>query len=106
VSDIDIHVIDQAETWTDINGIEHRLADMEPRYCRNVAAFLMRRADEIAFRYGLMLARVPLPDMDTVAFDIVDADIGRETELFVDPAAWLADKPLLKALRERAGGAS
>jgi hypothetical protein len=103
VNDIDLSVLDQAETWTDALGIEHRIADMEARYCRNVIAFLQRRADEITLVVGLSLCNVRLPDEATQAYLSVTAGIDAEIErMSADPVAWLNTKPLIKALQRRA----
>ncbi|MEV7470441.1 hypothetical protein AB0O20_28650 [Streptomyces kronopolitis] len=97
-------ILQQAETWTDRNGIEHRLDDMEPRYCGNVVAFLHRQAEQIAFHVALGLATCSLPDEDTQAYLSVTASIDEETDRIMrDPAAWLLDTPLIKALLKRAG---
>lgn len=103
MSEIDLSVINQGETWTDANGDTHQIADMEPRYCRNVIAFLQRRVDEITWVVGLSMARTRLPDEDTQAYLDVTASIDREYDrMHDDPIAWLNDKPLIKALQQRA----
>lgn len=103
MSEIDLPVINQGETWTDASGITHQIADMEPRYCRNVIAFLQRRVDEITWVVGLSMARTRLPDEDTQAYLDVTASIDREYDRMADdPIAWLNDKPLIKALQQRA----
>lgn len=103
MSDISIDVLNQGETWTDAAGTVHRIADMEAQYCRNVIAFLERRIDEITWVAGLSLAHSCLPVEDTQAYLSVTAAIDEEIErMHTDPLAWLANKPLIKALRQRA----
>lgn len=103
MTEIPLTVLDQDETWIDAAGTVHQIADMDASYCRNVIAFLQRRADEIAVVRGLTLANCRLPDEDSAAYLIVTESIDRETELlFADPAAWLNAKQLIKALRKRA----
>lgn len=103
MSSLDPSVLNQTETWTDATGAVHQVACMEPRYCRNVIAFLQRRVDEIAFTVGLSMARIGLPDEDTQAYLAVTASIDREYDRMTDdPIAWLNDKPLIKALQQRA----
>lgn len=103
MSELDLSVLNQGETWTDATGAVHQIAAMEPRYCRNVIAFLQRRVDEITWVVGLSLARTQLPDEATQAYLAVTASIDREYErMGADPLAWLNDKPLIKALQQRA----
>lgn len=103
MSDIDLDDLDQGETWTDAAGVVHRIANMEPRYCLNVVAFLRRRVDEITFTVGFSLARIGLPDEATQAYLSVTSAIDAEYErMTADPIGWLNDKPLIKALRQRA----
>jgi uncharacterized protein YaeQ len=103
VSDIDLAVLDQDETWTDAAGTVHRISDMEARYCRNVIAFLRRRAEEIAFVRGETLCDVRLPDQDTHAYDAVAASLDEELRrLATDPVGWLNARPLIKALQQQA----
>ncbi|WP_030798880.1 hypothetical protein [Streptomyces sp. NRRL S-337] len=97
------HLLQQAEIWTDRHGVEHRLDEMEPRYCGNVAAFLLRQADQIAFHVALGLARCSLPDENTQAYLSVTASIDEETDRIMrDPSAWLLTTPLITALLKRA----
>lgn len=93
------------ETWTDASGREHRIADMEIRYCRNVVAFLERRAVALAQASALDVFHMPLPAEDTAAFDAVWSDLEREWDMQDhNPVGWLNEKPLLKALRYRFEG--
>lgn len=103
MSDINLSILNQDTTWTDASGTVHQIADMEPRYCRNVVAFLERRVDQIAILRSLSMTRTRLPDEDTQAYLDVTGSIDREYERMADdPLAWLNDQPLLKALRVRA----
>lgn len=103
MSHIDLSVLNQDETWTDATGTVHQIADMEARYCRNVIAFLQRRVDEITWVVGLSIARAGLPDEHTQAYLDVTESIDREYDrIHDDPLAWLNDKPLIKALQQRA----
>jgi hypothetical protein len=98
-------LLNQSEVWTDRHGVDHRLADMEPRYCQNVVGFLLRQADQVAFYVGFALASVGLPDEDTQAYLHVTAEIDAETErMLTSPSGWLIEKPLIKALLQRAEG--
>lgn len=104
MSDISLSVLDQGETWTDATGTTHRIAEMEARYCRNIVAFLQRQVDQITWVAGLAIVGVGLPDEHTDAYLSVTAGIDAELErMHSDPAAWLNDKPLIKALLARAG---
>lgn len=97
-----LSVLDQQDTWTDREGVQHRIADMEPRYCRNVYGFLMRQADALAGAYGWYLCSTPMPDADTAAFDhVMDAFDHEMDQMRAHPEAWLSGKPLLRALRAR-----
>lgn len=107
MNEIQLDVLDQAETWTDATGVEHRLAEMEARYCSNVAAFLERRALELAELAALQLLRISLPDEATQAYLSVTKSLDDELDrLAADPVGWLNEKPLLRALRARANEGS
>lgn len=95
--------LDQDEFWTDGQGHTHRIAQMEPRYCRNVIAFLQRRADELADAYGLLLMTIGLPGESTQAYLSVTDGISAEMEVMADPIGWLNEKPLLQALQHQVG---
>ncbi|GAA2842553.1 hypothetical protein ACFQ0M_48325 [Kitasatospora aburaviensis] len=96
-------LLEQEVWWVDRMGIRHRIADMEPRYCRNVIAFLQRQADDIADTYAYNLTAVGLPPEDTQAWDDVNDAISDELcASAADPVAWLNAKPLLVALRRQA----
>lgn len=88
----------QGEVWVDRESVEHRIVDMEPRYCRNVINFLKRRADRIATAVGVRMITGPQPSGE-VANDVFDAALD---ELEADPAGWLESTPLLEALARRA----
>jgi hypothetical protein len=96
-----IDLLDQEEIWVDGQGVEHQITDMEPRYCANVVRFLLRQAEAIALAEDMAFLSVPMPDVDTVAFDSVmfDPDDPHKTK---NPQAWLMDHPLLHALSARA----
>jgi hypothetical protein len=93
---------EQGRVWIDADGIEHEIADMDPGYCRRVLAWLHRNADNVAHEAAAVLDRVPLPDVDTVAYDAV-AFSNETAEMRADPHAWLVDTPLITSLRTRAG---
>jgi uncharacterized protein HemY len=104
VNEIKLDVLDQTETWTDATGAVHQLSEMEARYCRNVVAFLERHAPELAELSALQLLRCSLPDEATQAYLSVTESLDNELRrLAGDPVGWLNNKPLLKALRARAG---
>lgn len=95
----------QDEVWTDAAGRELRIVDMEISYCRNVVAWLERRAPHIALRAGFAQASGPLPDEDTAAYDLVSEVLDREwQQQSDDPVGWLNDTPLVRALRYRFEG--
>lgn len=88
----------QGQTWTTADGTELRIADMEPRHARNAYAYLMRRASRIQMRYAFVLL-LSLPEhMGEHAEEEVLRDLDRAAD---GPEAWLAEFPLLVALRER-----
>lgn len=107
MNEIRLDVLDQVETWTDATGVEHRLAEMDASYCRNVAAFLERRAPELTDLAALQLLRASLPGEATQAYLSVTKSLDDELDrLASDPVGWLNDKPLLRALRARANEGS
>jgi hypothetical protein len=76
---------------------------MAPGYCRNVVAFLQRRVDEITLAAVVRLISTRLPDEATQAYLIVTESLDSELRrLGADPLGWLNDKPLIKALQQRA----
>lgn len=89
----------QGEVWVDRADVEHRIAEMEPGYCRNVISFLHRRAQRIAMLAWIGYASVELPDEDTVAHMRVTGEMDR---MVTDPVGWLDTLPLLEALARRA----
>jgi hypothetical protein len=100
--DILLEVLDQDQTWTDVHGTVHQISDMEPRYCRNVAAFLRRRADEIGEVRMWTMTCISLPDECSQAYLSVTDDIDREmARITSDPVSWLNQQPLLVALERR-----
>lgn len=102
-----VDLLDQEEIWVDRAGVEHEIAEMEPRYCANVVRFLLRQAEAIAHADSMAILSVRMPDFDTIAYDDVMSGIGVDEAAKADPVRWLQDKPLLRALRARlSGGAS
>jgi hypothetical protein len=96
-------LLDQDEVWVDAKGVAHQITEMEPGYCRNVIRFLEQRAEAIAHQIAAYTASVPLPPIDTVAYDDVSTSIAADTAAAMrNPLAWLAQAPLLVALRQRA----
>ncbi|WP_433513874.1 hypothetical protein ACQP2T_61720 [Nonomuraea sp. CA-143628] len=93
---------DQDQVWIDADGREHVITDMDPGYCCRVLAWLHRNADNVVNEATRVIDRAPLPDVHTVAYDIVafsaETDVMRD-----DPHAWLATTPLITTLRIRAG---
>lgn len=99
-----ILLLAQKETWVDRRGRSHVIADMDPDYAANIARFLERRAGSVVVPYARAVMLLPMPDEATEAYDIVTADWEREMDaMFADPVAWLGKRPLMVALRERAG---
>jgi len=94
--------LNQKATWADRDGNVYKIAEMDPVYARNVHTFLLRRADQMANAYGLYLTASRMPEGE-MAFDAVSDAIDREFDAMSKNAeAWLAEKPLLRALKERA----
>lgn len=75
---------------------------MDPAYCRRVLAWLHRNADDVVNAAAAAIDRAPLPDVDTVAYDVV-AFSSETAEMRDDPHAWLVTTPLITSLRTRAG---
>ncbi|WP_147312435.1 hypothetical protein [Thermomonospora umbrina] len=99
-----VDLLEQDQVWCDREGAEHRISDMEPRYCRNVVRFLLRQAEAIVISAGLDMANVRMPDVDTEAYWSVERGMQTEmAEMTNDPVAWLLSTPLLTALIARGG---
>ncbi|MEU4231157.1 hypothetical protein AB0F17_43270 [Nonomuraea sp. NPDC026600] len=95
-------LLDQDQVWIDGDGREHQIAAMDPAYCRRVLAWLHRHAGDVTNAAAAAIDRAPLPDVDTVAYDIV-AFSSETAEMRDDPHAWLVTTPLITTLRTRAG---
>lgn len=97
----------QGEVWRDKAGVEHRVADMEPRYCRNVVRFIEQRArliTELAaygqlIEHGHYVERFGIGEHAELA---VEAGFEQEwAEQLSDPVGWLHRQPLVEALEQR-----
>lgn len=80
----------QGDVWVSKGGAEHRIADMDADYCGNVIRFLERRADTLALDHALFAPNVPVSEI-----------VPETREAIADPARWLANQPLMVALRKR-----
>lgn len=95
----------QGEEWTTQEGVRLKIKEMTRDHVRNLLAFLERRADDLAFADTLYTIKMPLPDMDTMAYVAVTSEIDHQADLknhSVD--TWLNALPLVKALRARLEG--
>jgi len=96
------HILDQDETWTDRNKVEHRIAEMDGRHAVNIYEMLKRQHKHLAREYVmgyLLRLHGPEGEMAAEAFErAVEDQIEYATE---KPFLWLLDKPLLKALARR-----
>lgn len=98
----DRHALDQGAIWTDKNGNPHLIKDMSGAYALNAYNLLKRNAQVIGMKYAVYLSTLQMPDVDTVAFDIVEAGVFRQLDqIQSDVESWLLDKPLVKALADR-----
>lgn len=99
---MEMQVLDQAEAWTDKNGVAHPIEGMDGRYALNVYNYLKAKAQVIGFHYGMYLATIRLPDPDVAAYDhVMDAIDSEHHRIGENPIAWLQDKPLMRALIAR-----
>ncbi|WP_309032530.1 hypothetical protein [Streptomyces alfalfae] len=95
-------LLDQDEVWRDAQGTILRLDDMDPGYCGRVRAFCLRQADAVYDLIG-MQAAAPT-DMSESATDAFERAFDEFLNAGDDPDAWLADFPLLVALKHRSEG--
>jgi hypothetical protein len=94
--------LNQGEQWQPKEGKPVRITAMGPRWRRNAAAFLLRRADWAHLHaWGMVFAAsgVLAPDPLSHAADALDGEIEATTaHIHDDPAAFLATTPLYRAL--------
>lgn len=96
------HQLDQAKVWTNREGLQIPVDTMSGRYALNAYRLLERSATEVVCRYSLYLGTISMPSEGTVAFDAIEAEIGRQIDRMQhDPLGWLHDKPLMQALLGR-----
>ncbi len=95
-------LLDQSEYWIDQQKRPHRIADMDPEYCRRVLGWLHNRAEGIVGAILDAMRTTPLPDVHTEAYNSVafDPEPERMTD---DPHAWMVETELVFALRIQAG---
>ncbi|MEW2402104.1 hypothetical protein [Streptomyces sp. NPDC046862] len=95
-------LLNHDEVWCNAEGEILRLDDMDPGYCGRVYAFCMRQAEEIYELIGMraLAGTEHLGEQAGIDFDRAFDDF-----LSVEsPAAWLAQAPLLVALKYRSEG--
>jgi hypothetical protein len=96
-------LLHQDKVWIDREEVEHRIADMEPRYCANVVRFLQRQHDRLGSAALFEMTFMAMPNMDTAAFDSLDrATEAVQDEILGDSLKWLNETPLMVALAKRA----
>jgi hypothetical protein len=93
-------LLQQSRLWITKDGRELRLEEMEPSHRDNLLAYLRRRAKTLHFCSAGLLG-VPMPDIDTMAYDMVSDALDRE--IYMDPAEWLEEQPLVIRLVQLAG---
>ncbi|MER6605871.1 hypothetical protein ABT282_08120 [Streptomyces sp. NPDC000927] len=98
-----VELLDQDEIWVNANGERLRLDDMEPRYCGNVRALLMRNAGSYLDHLMWSMTRGPGPSGD-MACDAFDRAFDELLEASNDPETWMREQPLLVALARRIRG--
>lgn len=76
-------------TWTDRHYREHRVAWMDPGYCRNLLAWLRKRANGLWWAAMLRMPDYPGAEREEWRMDRLG------------PEAWLEEQPLVVALRRR-----
>lgn len=86
-------LLNQTEIWVDSKGAEHRIADMDPKRCSEVVAKIEGRSEWVTFWRNL----------DVGMFIMLKEKGGDFTEFVIDPAAWLASRPQVEALKAQAG---
>ncbi|MFB4315144.1 hypothetical protein [Actinomadura sp. 21ATH] len=80
-------LINQDEEWQDASDRRLRIAEMDPRYCANVRAFILRQADDLLREVQAAFSVTP------EALGLGEGDTAR---------SWLERRPLLIALERRA----
>lgn len=100
-----VSLLDQDQAWQDARGIRHNLDDMDTSYCRRVAAFILRQANEIVdlISQDILAAGEPQGYQGQWTHERAENNFLSEVE---DPVAWLRQRPLLVALNNRAEGRS
>ena len=80
-------LINQDEEWQDGSDRRLRIAEMAPKYCANVHAFILKQADDLLREVQAALSVTP------EALGLREEDTAR---------SWLENRPLLIALKNRA----
>lgn len=96
------HPLDQSGMWANREGLSIQVSTMSSAYALNAYRMMERNALAIALKYSIYLGTISRPSEDTVAFDLVEAEINSEIDrMQADPVEWLRGKPLMKALADR-----
>ena len=80
-------LINQDEEWQDASDRRLRIAEMDPKYCANVRAFVLKQADDLLTAVQAAFSVTP------EALGLREGDTAR---------SWLESRPLLVALDHRA----
>jgi tetratricopeptide (TPR) repeat protein len=83
-------LINQDEEWQDASDRRLRIVEMDPKYCANVRAFILRQADDLLKEVLTTFSVTP------EALGLGERDTAR---------SWLESRPLLIALERRAAPA-
>lgn len=94
-------LLDDGKWWTDREGRTHVIATMERRHAANVVRLFERRAVTLHDGECAMMALLPAPHGEQAGWDFGD-EVSRLHE--TDPLEWLRERPLIRALIERADG--
>jgi hypothetical protein len=95
---VPVHSLDQDQYWTDINGNQLLIAEMEPSHAGNALRMLVRNAWQVELRYSLREMTSGWLPSGSMASDAVDQMFYERAE---DPEKWLLSKPQAQALFRR-----
>lgn len=93
-------VLRQDKIWIAKDGRKLRLEEMEPGHRSNLLAYLRRRAPGLHLQNALRLSTMPMPDIESMAYDTLSDGINRELDM--PPERWLEEQPLVIRLAELA----
>lgn len=98
-----LQLLTQTENWVDGSGKTWRISDMNPSHRENVYSFLLRIAPGLASQAYDQLAAGLAPQGE-MARDAHDATTDELADAVIEPLAWIAQQPLITALRESLNG--